>query len=194
MSSILWVPYLVQRQVGSDDQRFPAAVPSKPEVIVSVFCDIKCINDDFLKTNFSPRKFAHSASARIHGQRNFFAEHRVWAKPNKCFEAGFVKNQVQNLRGGTGSPCLLRLQTRKFLCRKIIVRFKLNLKTDGPDCKMIFKFGKHVERFHSIRKQCRRIYICSFCVAKHLLENPNPFPICTVPVQARHLSTQCLWF
>ena len=26
MGGILWVPYLVQRQVGSDDQRFPAAV------------------------------------------------------------------------------------------------------------------------------------------------------------------------
>jgi len=36
MSSILWVPYLVQRQVGGDDQRLLAVVPSKPEVIVSV--------------------------------------------------------------------------------------------------------------------------------------------------------------
>lgn len=88
-------------------------------------------------------------------------------------------------------PCLLRLQTRKFLCRKITVRFKLNLKADGLDCKMIFKYGKHVERFHSARKQYIHLL---FCVAKYLLENPNPFPICTVPVQARHLSTQCLWF
>ena len=36
MSGILWVPDLVQRQVSGDDQRFPAAVPSKPEVIVPV--------------------------------------------------------------------------------------------------------------------------------------------------------------
>lgn len=43
----------------------------------------------------------------------FCAEYRVWAKPNKCFEAGFVKNQVQNLRVGTNSPCLLRMQTQK---------------------------------------------------------------------------------
>ena len=42
----------------------------------------------------------------------------------------------------------------------------MNLKTDGPDCKMIFKFGKHIERLHSARKQYRRIYICSFCGAK----------------------------
>ena len=74
------------------------------------------------------------------------------------------------MRVGTNSPCLLRLQMRKFLCRKITVHFKLNLKTDGPDQKMNFKFGKHVERFHSTRKQCRRIYICLFCVAKYLLE------------------------
>ena len=84
---------------------------------------------------------------------------------------------------------------RKFLCRKITVRFKLNLKTDGPDYKMIFKFGKRVERFHScskqgrriynvcICKQCRRIYICLFCVAKYLLGTPKPLN-CTVPIQA----------
>ena len=58
-----------------------------------------------------------------------------------------------------------------FLSRKITVRFKLNLKTDGLDCKMIFKFGKHVERLHSTRKQCRRIYICELVGARplHLL-------------------------
>lgn len=85
-----------------------------------------------------------------------------------------LKNLIQKLRGGTNSPCLLRLQTRKFLCRKITARFKLNLKTDGLDCKMIFKFWKNVERFHSTRKQCRRIYICLFCFAKYLLGTPKP--------------------
>lgn len=82
--------------------------------------------------------------------------------------------------------CLRRLQMRKFLCRKITARFKLNLKTDDLICKMIFKFGKHVERLHSIRKQCRCIYIvciCKQCVClyKHHLhckmlvgEHPNP--------------------
>ena len=67
--------------------------------------------------------------------------------------------------------CLRRLQRRKFLCRKITARFKLNLKTDGLICKMIFKFGKHVERFHSACKQCRRIYICELVGARplHLL-------------------------
>ena len=61
-----------------------------------------------------------------------------------------------------------------FLCRKITVRFKLNLKTDGLACKIIFKIGGQVERLHSTRKQCRCIYICLFCSAKYLLGTPKP--------------------
>ena len=85
-----------------------------------------------------------------------------------------LKNLIQKLRGGTNSPCLLRLQTRKFLCRKITARFKLNLKTDGPDCKIIFKFGRRIERLHSARKQGRRIcFVCIYkqcvCLYKHHL-------------------------
>ena len=63
----------------------------------------------------------------------------------------------------TNSPCLRQLQMRKFLCRKITASFKLNLKADGPDCKMIFKFGRHIERLYSARKQGRRIYIVCIC-------------------------------
>ena len=59
-------------------------------------------------------------------------------------------------------------------CTKITVRFKLNLKTDGLACKIIFKIGGQFERLHSTRKQCRRIYICLFCVAKYLLGTPKP--------------------
>jgi hypothetical protein len=40
---------------------------------------------------------------------------------------------------------------------------------DGLDRKMIFKFGKHLERLHSTRKQCFRLYKNTFCVAKCLL-------------------------
>ena len=65
-------------------------------------------------------------------------------------------------------------QSAQFLCRKITVRFKLNLKTDGLACKIIFKIGWQVERLHSARKQCRRIYICLFCSAKYLLGTPKP--------------------
>ena len=123
----------------------------------------------FFGNDFFYKKFAYSASVKIRSQHSLCAEYRVLAKPNKCFEAGFVKNQVQNLRGGTGSPCLLRLQTRKLPEQKITARIKWNLKMDGLDRKMIFKSGKHVERIHSTRKQCRRIYICLFCVAKILV-------------------------
>ena len=92
-----------------------------------------------------------------------------------------LKNLIQKLRVGTNSPCLLRLQTQKLSEEKVTVRFKLNLKTDGLDYKMIFKFGKRIERLHSCSKQGRRIYnvcICkqcfslyknTFCVAKCLL-------------------------
>ena len=33
MGCILWVPYLVQRQVGGDDQRLPAAVAAVYDVV-----------------------------------------------------------------------------------------------------------------------------------------------------------------
>ena len=63
------------------------------------------------------------------------------------------------------------MQTQKLSEEKITVRFKLNLKTDGLDYKMIFKFGNRIERLHSCSKQCRRIYICKLVGARplHLL-------------------------
>ena len=77
--------------------------------------------------------------------------------------------------------------------QKNTVHFKLNLKTDGPDCKMIFNFGKHVERFHSIRgadvyttsasASNVSVYTNTICVAKCLLGTPKPLN-CTVPMQA----------
>ena len=33
MGGILWVPYLVQRQVGGDDQRLPAAISAVYDVV-----------------------------------------------------------------------------------------------------------------------------------------------------------------
>ena len=128
----------------------------------------------FFGNDFFYKKFAYSASVKICSRHSLCAEYRVLAKPNNRFWSRIWKIWFKNLWGGTNSPCLLRLQTRKFLCRKITVRFKLNLKTDGLICKMIFKFGKHVERLHSTRKQCRRIYICLFCFAKYLLGTPKP--------------------
>ena len=68
----------------------------------------------------------------------------------------------------------------------------MNLKTDGLNCKMIFKSGERIERLHSCSKQCRRIYICLFCVAKYLLGAPKPLN-CTVPEQAVRLYRFVKW-
>ena len=148
-------------------------LPSKPEVIVPVWCDIEWINADFPKRVFL-RKFTYSASVKVRNQRILVRNIGFGRNPTSVFEVGFVKNQIQKLRDGTSLPCLRRLQTQKPPEQKITVRFKLNLKTDGLACKIIFKIGWQVERLHSARKQCRRIYICLFCSAKYLLGTPKP--------------------
>ena len=116
-------------------------LPSKPEAIVPVLCDIKFINDDFYKTNFSPRNLLIQRSLRCETSA-FLCWTSGLGEAQQAFLKLDLKNLIQNLWVGTNSPCLLRLQIRKFVCRKITARFKLNLKTDGPDCKMIFKFWK----------------------------------------------------
>ena len=55
-------------------------------------------------------------------------------------------------------PACCGCKRKNLLSKKITVHFKLNLKTDGLICKMIFKFWKHIERFHSARKQCVCLY------------------------------------
>ena len=90
--------------------------------------------------------------------------------PTSVFEVGFVKNQIQKIASWNQLALLAATANAKnFPSRKITVRFKLNLKTDGLDYKMIFKFGKRIERLHSCCKQCLRIYKDHFCVAKILV-------------------------
>ena len=45
----------------------------------------------FFGNDFFYKKFAYSASVKIRSRHSLCAEYRVLAKPNKCFEAGFVK-------------------------------------------------------------------------------------------------------
>ena len=109
-----------------------------------------------------------------------------WRSPTIVFEVGFEKSDSK-LVSWHQLALLAAVANWKFLCKKITARFKLNLKTDGLDCKMIFKFGSRIERLHSARKQGRRIYnvcICKQCVClyKHHLrcktlvgEHPNPW-------------------
>ena len=61
-------------------------LPSKPEVIVPVLCDIKCINDDFNKTNFSPRNLLIQRSLR--GETSAFL----------CWTSGFGEAQQSFLK------------------------------------------------------------------------------------------------
>ena len=113
-------------------------------------------------------------SARTCSRRNFVLNIGFGRSPTSIFEVGFEKSDSKNCRLVPTRPACYDCKLENFLSKKITVRFKLNLKTDGLICKMIFKFGKHVERLHSTRKQCRRIYICLFCVAKYLLGTPKP--------------------
>ena len=46
----------------------------------------------FFENDFFYKKFAYSASVKIRSRHSLCAEYRVLAKPNKCFEAGFVKS------------------------------------------------------------------------------------------------------
>ena len=128
----------------------------------------------FFRNEFFYKKFAYSASVKIRSRHSLCAEYRVWAKPNKCFWSRICKIRFKNCELVPTRPACCGCKIENFLSRKITVRFKSNLKMDGLDRKMIFKFWKNVERFHSTRKQCRRIYICLFCVAKYLLGTPKP--------------------
>ena len=97
-----------------------------------------------------------------------------WRSPTIVFEVGFVKSDSKTCELVPTRPACCDCKLENFLSKKITARFKLNLKTDGPDCKIIFKFGSRVERLHSARKQGRRIYnvcICKQCVClyKHHL-------------------------
>ena len=96
----------------------------------------------FFGNDFFYKKFAYSASVKIRSRHSLCAEYRVLAKPNKCFEAGFVKNQVQNLRGGTGSPCLLRLQMQKLSEQKNNRPLQVELENGRSDLQNDFQIWK----------------------------------------------------
>ena len=118
--------------------------------------------------------------------------------PTIVFEVGFVKSDSKNCELVPTRPACCGCKLENFLSKKITVRFKLNLKTDGPDYKTIFKFGKHLERFHSTRKQMQtyiqRLHLQAMCLSiqtPFALQNtcwgaPKPLN-CIVPMQAVRL-------
>ena len=123
---------------------------------------------------------------KMHSQRNFVLNIGFGRSPTSIFEVGFEKSDSKNCELVPTCPACYDCKCKNFLNRKITVRFKLNLKTDGLNCKMIFKSGERIERFHSCSKQGRRIYnvcICKQCVClyKHhlrckMLAGKSPSP------------------
>jgi hypothetical protein len=73
----------------------------------------------------------------------------------QVFQAFFPIHPI-NAFSRSSFSCAVSL--RKLTPMQEIGTHKLNLKADGPDCKMIFKFGRHIERLYSARKQCVCLY------------------------------------
>ncbi len=102
----------------------------------------------------------------MHSQRNFVLNIGFGRSPTSIFEVGFEKSDSKNCELAPTCPACYDCK-----CKNFLNRFKLNLKTDGLNCKMIFKTGERIERLHSCSKQCLRIYKDHFCSAKYLLGN-----------------------
>ena len=123
----------------------------------------------FSGNEFFCKKFAYSPSVKIRSRRILALNIGFGRSPTSVFK--FEKIGLKNCKLVPTRPACCGCKRKNFLSKKITVRSKLNLKTDGLLCKMIFKFGKHIERLHSCSKQCRRIYICELVGARplHLL-------------------------
>ena len=67
-------------------------LPSKPEVIVPVLCNIEWINDDFLETIFSTRNLLIQRLLRYAVGTVYVLNIGFWRSPTIVFEVGFVKS------------------------------------------------------------------------------------------------------
>ena len=67
-------------------------LPSKPEVIVPVLRNIKCINDDFSETIFSTRNLLIQRLLRYAVGTVYVLNIGFWRSPTIVFEVGFVKS------------------------------------------------------------------------------------------------------
>ena len=72
-------------------------MPSKPEVIVPVLCNIECINDDFLETIFSTRNLLIQHLLRYAVGTVYMLNIGFWRSPTIVFEVGFVKKSDSKL-------------------------------------------------------------------------------------------------
>ena len=67
-------------------------LPSKPEVIVPVLCNIEWINDDFLEMIFSTRNLLIQRLLRYAVGTVYVLNIGFWRSPTIVFEVGFVKS------------------------------------------------------------------------------------------------------
>ena len=67
-------------------------LPSKPEVIVPVLCNIEWINDDFSETIFSTRNLLIQRLLRYAVGTVYVLNIGFWRSPTIVFEVGFVKS------------------------------------------------------------------------------------------------------
>ena len=116
-------------------------LPSKPEVIVPVLCDIKCINDDFHKTNFSPRNLLIQRSLRCETSA-FLRWTSGLGEAQQVFLKSDLKNLIQNLWVGTNLRCLLRLQMQKLPEQKNNRPLQVELKNGRSDLQNDFQIWK----------------------------------------------------
>ena len=104
MGGILWVLYLIQRQVGGDDQRLPAAVSAVHDVVDLLQCVLgatfhaEIINDeqgvatesvdDFVPTGKAAVQLVQDSGKVCHTHRHFLLHQSVHNAPGKETLAG----------------------------------------------------------------------------------------------------------
>ena len=89
-------------------------LPSKPEVIVPVWCNIEWSNADFSETNFS-QKIAYSASVKIRSRRNFVLNIGFGRSSTSVFEVGFVKSDSKTCELVPNRPACCDCKCENFL-------------------------------------------------------------------------------
>ena len=104
MGGILWVSYLVQRQVGGDDQRFPAAVSAVHDVVdlfqrvLGATLHAEIVNDeqgiaaelvdDFIAPGKAAVQLVQDSGKVRHPHRHFLLHQSVRNAPGKETLAG----------------------------------------------------------------------------------------------------------
>ncbi len=92
-------------------------LPSKPEVIVPVWCDIEWINDDFHKTNFSPRNLLIQRSLRC-GTSAFLCWTSGLGEAQQVFWSWICKIRFKNCKLVPTRPACCGCKLENFCAEK----------------------------------------------------------------------------